>query len=93
MLGLNVMKAISEDNQTKLREVGIDTVEKLSKATSKGIIEISRKTGIDQQLISTWSKNADLIIRKGIGSGYNELLENAGVDNLSDWNKFIQFRY
>lgn len=70
----------------KLREAGINTVEKLLEecASKAGRKAIAEKTEITEKLILKWTNHADLMRINGVGPEFSELLEAAGVDTVKE---------
>ncbi len=68
----------------KLEKAGICTTDDLlaKGAMPKGRREISKKSGIKEQLILKWVNHVDLFRIKGVGKQYAELLEAGGVDTV-----------
>ncbi len=68
----------------KLEKAGIYTTDGLLEkgATPKGRKEISKKSGISEQMILKWVNHVDLFRIKGVGKQYAELLEAGGVDTV-----------
>jgi predicted flap endonuclease-1-like 5' DNA nuclease len=75
----------------KLKNIGIDTVQNLldKGCTRTGRKELAEKTGISDKLILEWVSMADLFRIEGIGEGYSDLLEEAGVDTVVELSKRI----
>lgn len=80
------IEGIGPEYKEKLSAVGIHTTEELLKrgATPKAREEIEAATGINQKLIFMWVKLADLCRINGVGEKYSELLEEAGVNSVSE---------
>jgi len=89
MSKLSMIEGIGESYETKLKEVGVSSVEGLLETCSskKGRKELAEKTGITEKLILKWANHADLARIKGIGGEYAELLEAAGVDTVAELAK------
>lgn len=70
----------------KLREAGVRSVASLLKqgATAKGRQGLADATGIETSKLLEWVNHADLFRIRGIGSGYADLLEKAGVDTVPE---------
>ena len=70
----------------KLKEVGVTSYEALLKfgCSPAGRKQLEDKTGIAHDLILQWVNHADLFRIGGIGSGYSDLLEAAGVDTVAE---------
>lgn len=71
---------------TALRNIGIDSVEKLLDAgcEARGRKALAEKTGINEGHLLKCVNMADLFRIKGIGGQYAELLESAGVDTVKE---------
>lgn len=82
----SVIEGIGPSYEAKLNKAGIRSVEALLKAgaTSKGRKDLAANTGIADTLILEWVNLADLLRVKGIGSQYSDLLEEAGVDTVTE---------
>jgi predicted flap endonuclease-1-like 5' DNA nuclease len=83
------IEGIGASYETKLKAVGISSIEALLKtgSTPKGRKELEEKTGISHNLVLKWVNHADLFRVKGVGSEYSELLEAAGVDTVVELGK------
>jgi predicted flap endonuclease-1-like 5' DNA nuclease len=86
MTKLTKIEGIGEVYSAKLREAGVDTVEKLldAGATPKGRETLEETTGIGHKLILEWVNLADLMRISGVGEEYADLLEEAGVDTVKE---------
>lgn len=86
MAKIEELEGIGPAYGAKLKEQGIDTVEKLLEkgANAKGRKELEEKTGIDGKRILNWVNMADLCRIKGVGPQFAELLEAAGVDTIKE---------
>jgi len=80
------IEGIGLEYKEKLSAAGIHTSEELLKrgATPKARKEIEKVTGIGHELIFMWVKLADLSRVNGVGEEYSELLEEAGVNSVSE---------
>ena len=80
------VEGIGPEYKEKLSAAGIHTTEELLKrgATPKARKEIEKVTGIGQKLIFMWVKLADLSRVNGVGEEYSELLEEAGINSVSE---------
>ncbi len=89
MTSLAVIRGITEDHLAALRDKGVNSPEKLldAAATKQGRKDLSHKTGIPESLILRWANQADLNRVRGIGGGYAELLEEAGIDTVPELAK------
>ena len=78
------IEGIGEKMGAKLREVGVNTTDKLLEATKtkKQRNALSESSGISYKLILKFANMADLFRVNGIGQEYSELLEVAGVDTV-----------
>ena len=86
MTKLTKIEGVGEVYSAKLKEAGIDTVEKLldAGATPKGRETLEETTGIGHKLILEWVNLADLMRISGVGEEYADLLEEAGVDTVKE---------
>jgi predicted flap endonuclease-1-like 5' DNA nuclease len=80
------IEGIGPSNATKLRAIGIATVEKLLEegATRSGRQKIVETTGARDDQILRWVNHADLYRIEGVAAEYAELLEAAGVDSVPE---------
>lgn len=86
MTKLTEVEGIGEVYAQKLKDIGIDTTEKLLEqgASPKGREEIVEQSGISKKLVLKWINRADLFRIKGVGAEYADLLEAAGVDTVPE---------
>ena len=86
MANIEDIEGIGPANATKLKAIGIATVEKLLErgATRGGRQEIVQATGARDDQVLRWVNHADLYRIKGVGSEFAELLEAAGVDSVPE---------
>ncbi|MEA2112221.1 MAG: DUF4332 domain-containing protein [Campylobacterota bacterium] len=84
MAKLSDIEGIGETYQSKLKEAGIATLEKLLEAGAKpaGRVAVAKESGISEKLILTWVNKADLSRVKGISSQYADLLEFSNVNTI-----------
>ncbi|RUM62470.1 MAG: DUF4332 domain-containing protein [Sulfurimonas sp.] len=84
MAKLSDIEGIGATYETKLKEVGVTTLEKLLEAGAKpsGRANLAKESGISPKLILTWVNKADLARVKGISSQYADLLEFANVNTI-----------
>lgn len=84
MASLNKIEGIGEKYATKLKMIGISTIETLLERgrTPNGRKVVAEKSGISKTLILEWVNLADLFRIKGVGEEYSDLLEEAGVDTV-----------
>lgn len=70
----------------KLMAVGILTTDDLLAkcATPTGRQYIATMTGLSENLLLTWTNQADLMRVSGIGSEFGQLLESSGVDTVKE---------
>jgi predicted flap endonuclease-1-like 5' DNA nuclease len=70
----------------ELRKGGVGSIDSLLKkgATKQGREEIAAVTGLPEIRILGWVNRADLYRIKGIGGQYSDLLEQAGVDTVTE---------
>ena len=86
MTGIAKIEGIGPVYKEKLVAAGISTLEKLLEAgcKAKAREDLAAKTGIPVKLILEWVNLADLMRIKGVGEEYSDLLEEAGVDTVSE---------
>jgi predicted flap endonuclease-1-like 5' DNA nuclease len=86
MASIEDIEGIGPANATKLKAIGIATVESLLEkgATRSGRQEIVQTTGARDDQVLRWVNHADLYRIKGVGSEFAELLEAAGVDSVPE---------
>ncbi len=86
MANIEDIEGIGPALATKLRGIGISTVETLLErgASAKGRQEIEAATEISGKQILRWVNHADLYRIKGVGAEFAELLEAAGVDSVPE---------
>jgi hypothetical protein len=85
------IEGVGEVYEAKLKEAGIDTVEKLLErgGTPAGREELAGKTGISGALLLRWVNHADLIRVVGVAEQFSELLEAAGVDSVPELSRRV----
>jgi len=86
MAKLSVIEGIGQAYEEKLKEVGVNSIEKLLEAceSKKGRKELAGKVDLSEKLILKWTNHADLMRIKGVGGEYAELLEASGVDTIPE---------
>jgi predicted flap endonuclease-1-like 5' DNA nuclease len=86
MANIEDIEGIGAVNATKLKAMGISTVEKLLErgATRSGRQEIIQTTGARDDQVLRWVNHADLYRIKGVAAEFAELLEAAGVDSVPE---------
>lgn len=86
MTKLTSITGLGGDFYDKLERMGIPTVEALLQlgATRKGRKEIADLAGVGEEVVLAWVHRADLFRIKGIGTRYAGLLEQVGVDSVSE---------
>ena len=86
MANIEDIEGIGPASGTKLKDMGISTVEKLLErgATKKGREEIETATDISGKQVLRWVNHADLYRIKGVAAEFAELLEAAGVDSVPE---------
>lgn len=89
MAQLKLVEGIGEKDLAKLKEAGINSLEKLldAAATKKDRKELAAKTGIGEDSVLEWANRADLNRIKGVGREYSDLLEASGVDTVPELAK------
>ena len=80
------IEGIGEKLGAKLREVGINSTDKLLEGTKtkKQRKDLAESTGISEKLVLKFANMADLFRINGIGEEFSELLEAAGVDTVPE---------
>lgn len=80
---------VSSKDAKKLKTISIFTTKDLleSGATKKGRQEISKKTGIAEELILQWVNLSDLMRIRGLNQEYVVLLEESGVDTVVELSR------
>jgi predicted flap endonuclease-1-like 5' DNA nuclease len=80
------IEGIGASSAAKLKEIGIDTVEKLLQEGfyPKGRKAIADQTGISGKKLLDWIGMADLFRVRGVGKQFAELLKAAGVDTVKE---------
>ena len=83
---VNQIDGIGAEETTALKRVGIRTTEGLLEAAKspKGRKELAARTQIDEKRLLKWANAADRMRIKGIGDGYSELMQAAGVDTIRE---------
>lgn len=86
MANIEDIEGVGPAQATKLRAMGIPTVEALLEkgGTSKGRDEIVETTGVSGKSVLRWVNHADLFRIKGVAAEFAELLEAAGVDSVPE---------
>ncbi len=90
-LTIKDIEGIGPSYKEKLTAAGIRTSDDLLKAgrTGKGRADLSKRTGISTKLLLEWTNLSDLARIKGIGEEYSDLLEEAGVDTVSELSRRV----
>ncbi|MBL7199375.1 MAG: DUF4332 domain-containing protein [Anaerolineae bacterium] len=67
-------------------QAGVLTVQDLLDrgSTQGGRVELTKRTGLSEKLLTKWVRRADLMRIDGVGNGCCELLESSGVRGASD---------
>ena len=86
MARIDQVAGIDHKNATKLRKAGVRTARALIENASsrRGRSELSKSAGIDQKDLQQWVHHSHLLMVRGIGGEYAELLVVAGVDTVRD---------
>jgi predicted flap endonuclease-1-like 5' DNA nuclease len=86
MAKIDNIEGIGPKYAKKLINYGIGTTDRLLlvAAHKRGREDLAEQTKIPGKLILEWVNLADLIRIKGIGEEYSNLLEEAGVDTVSE---------
>ena len=83
---IDQVAGVDHKNATKLRKVGVRTGRALIEAASsrRSRTELSKSTRIDQKHLQQWVNHSHLLMVRGVGAEYAELLVAAGVDTVRD---------
>jgi predicted flap endonuclease-1-like 5' DNA nuclease len=83
---LSIIEGIKGSYENRLKYAGLRSMQSLLEVarTQKGRRRLSKKTGIPLNLISKWTKQADLLRIKGVGVSYADLLEAAGIESVPE---------
>ncbi len=86
MARIDQVAGIDHKNATKLRKAGVRTARALIENASnrRGRTELSKSAGIDQKNLQQWVHHSHLLMVRGVGAEYAELLVAAGVDTVRD---------
>ncbi len=86
---VEVVEGITLSYANKLKDSDIKTINDLLEAgsTRKGRREIARKTGASTKTVLRWINRADLFRIRGIGKGYSNLLDKAGITTIVDLSR------
>ena len=85
-MNIRKIEGIGPVNEQRLSEQGITTTEALlaAGASAAGRRQLSKETGLAEDLILEWVNRADLMRVRGVGEEYSDLLEQAGVDTVKE---------
>ncbi len=75
------IEGIGEKYAKTLGEAKLPNVEDLIPLKWREIKDLAEKTGISLKLIEKWQDIADLMIIKGVGPEYSEVLNKVGIDS------------
>ena len=83
------ISGLKSDDLEKLNAQGIKFTKDFLHAAStpSGREDLSKKTGIEKEIILKWANHCDLMRIPGIGSEEAEVLENIGVDTVLELAK------
>lgn len=86
MAKIDNIEGIGPKYAKKLINSNIGTIDRLLHvaAHKRGREDLAEQTQVPEKLILKWVNRADLIRIKGIGEKYSNLLEEAGVDTVSE---------
>jgi predicted flap endonuclease-1-like 5' DNA nuclease len=78
--------SLAEEEVQKLKSVGIRTTDRLLEAAKspKGRNQLALKIGLPKERILNWANAADRLRIKGMGKGYSNLLQAAGVNTVRE---------
>lgn len=82
---LSELTALDESSRLRLGEIGITTAEKLHRAiASQGAPALGLRSGVDPGRLQSAASQAALALHKGMGAAAAELLQSAGIADVSD---------
>lgn len=83
---LESIEGIGPAYAAELKKGGVESIASLLKrgATKKGREDIAQSTGLPETRILDWVNRADLYRVKGVGGQYSDLLEQSGVDTVTE---------
>ncbi len=86
MTAITRIEGLGAADADRLRRAGIRTAERLLAAggTRQGRAAIAADCTVGEAQVLEWVNRADLMRVRGIGPGYSELLEQAGVDTVKE---------
>jgi len=78
--------SLDEEEIQKLKSVGIRTTDRLLEAAKspKGRDHLAAQIGLPRERILSWANAADRLRIKGMGKGYSNLLQAAGVSTVRE---------
>ena len=78
------IEGIGEKYAKTLEDAGHADVEDLITLKWREVKELAEKTGISLKLLEKWQDQAELMIIKGIGPEYSEVLNRVGIDSTRE---------
>ncbi|KKM92193.1 hypothetical protein LCGC14_1220950 [marine sediment metagenome] len=78
------IEGVGEKYSKTLEKAGFPNVEYLISLKWREIKELAEKTDISLKLIEKWQDMAELMIIKGVGSEYSEVLNKIGIDSTRE---------
>ncbi len=78
------IEGIGEKYAKTLGDAGYANVEDLIPLKWREIKELAEKTGISLKLVEKWQDQAEIMIIKGIGPEYSEVLNKVGIDSTRE---------
>ncbi|MCB1216332.1 DUF4332 domain-containing protein [bacterium] len=83
---LTEIESIPSSHVDRLEQVGVETVEGLMAhcRTQHGRTELSRVSGISENLLLGWAQRAELAAVEGLSEEFADLFETAGLGGLQE---------
>ena len=78
------IEGIGEKYAKTLENAGYANVEDLIPLKWREVKELAEKTGISLKLIEKWQDQAEIIVIKGVGPEYSEVLNKIGIDSTRE---------
>ena len=78
------IEGVGDKYSKTLEKAGFPNVEDLISLKWREIKELAEKTDISLKLIEKWQDMAELMIIKGVGSEYSEVLNKIGIDSTRE---------
>ena len=78
------IEGIGEKYAKTLEDAGYANVEDLIPLKWREVKDLAEKTGISLKLLEKWQDQAELMIIKGVGPEYSEVLNKVGIDSTRE---------